>query len=99
MILATITSALFRLDSGKAQPPLPPRINENAKRQLVGATSCSASVCHGGADLGQARSEATTWRALDPHARAFDALLSPKSQAMAKHLWSDGTQAHEAPLC
>ena len=66
----------FCLDSGKAQPPLPPRVNENAKRQLVGATSCSASVCHGGADLGQAHSEATTWRALDPHARVFDALLS-----------------------
>jgi hypothetical protein len=99
VILATITSALLRQDSGKAQPPLAPRIKENAKRQLVGVTSCSASVCHGGADVGQARSEATTWRALDPHARAFDALLSPKSQAMARHLWSDATQAHEAPLC
>jgi hypothetical protein len=70
-----------------------------AKPMLVGVASCSASVCHGGSDLGKPLSEATTWQALDPHARAYDTLLSESSRAIAKHLWAGKTQAHEAPLC
>lgn len=98
-VLVIGTSAFFRQTPTKAQPPGAPRAESTAKRQLVGATSCSASVCHGGADLGQLRSEATTWRALDPHARAYESLLSARSKAMAQHMWNDGTQAHDAPLC
>lgn len=99
LIVIATTLALFRQDAGQAQPQVSPRTKEKSHRQLVGAASCSASVCHGGADLGHPRSEATTWRALDPHAHAYDSLLMPQSQAIARHLFGDGTQAHDAPLC
>src|SRR2546421_619717 len=69
------------------------------KRELQGTASCSASVCHGGSAIGQRLSEATTWRALDPHARAYDTLLISESQAIAKNMWGDKLSAHEAPLC
>lgn len=77
----------------EAKPGLAPA------KKLIGTTSCSASVCHGGSDLGKPFSEATTWRSLDPHARAYDTLLTQESQTIAKHLWRDKMPAHEAPLC
>src|SRR5437868_3327669 len=69
------------------------------KRELQGTASCSASVCHGGGDSGKRLSEAATWRALDPHARAYDTLLTSESQAIAKNMWGAHLSAHEAPLC
>ncbi len=71
----------------------------SAKRELQGTASCSASACHGGNDIGKPLSEATTWRAFDPHARAFDTLVTAQSQAIANRLWGDKTPAHDAPLC
>jgi hypothetical protein len=68
-------------------------------RQLQGTLSCAASLCHGGSIVGQPRGEAATWRALDPHAGAYDALLSKQSQAIAKHLWGNNQAAHEAGRC
>jgi cytochrome c554/c'-like protein len=98
IVLGLGALSLFRQTPSTAQPAVKPR-PEIANRQLVGTTSCSASVCHGGADLGKPGSEATTWHALDPHGRAFDSLLTARSKAMAKHLWGDATPAHEAALC
>ena len=95
-----IVAALFRRAPATAQGPrAAPTVGSTHRRELIGTTSCSASVCHGGSDLGQPLSEAATWRALDPHARAYDTLLSAESQAIARHLWGTKTAAHEAPLC
>ncbi len=69
------------------------------RRELIGTTSCAASACHGRGALGEPLSEALTWRSLDPHARAYDSLLTPRSQAMARQLWDEKTKAHDAPLC
>ena len=99
VLLTLMVIALVRQSPGNAQGPAQPRLVPPSKRELIGTTSCSASVCHGGSDLGQPRSEATTWRALDPHARAFDTLLTPQSKAIARHLWGNTTLAHEAPRC
>jgi hypothetical protein len=68
------------------------------RRELVGTTSCATSVCHGGAELGSRGSEATAWQAFDPHARAFDTLLSATSRRIAAHLKLKGP-AHEEPSC
>ncbi len=97
--MAIVVSISHRQSTSNAQPLVQPNIERSKKLELVGTPSCSASVCHGGSDLGQPRSEATTWRALDPHARAYDTLLSAQSKAIAKHLWGDTIQAHDASLC
>jgi hypothetical protein len=99
-IVALFATAVVRQRPGQlqAQPadPKPPIL---PAKKLIGTTSCSASVCHGGSDLGKPFSEATTWRSLDPHARAYDTLLNEQSQTIAKHLWGDKMPAHEASLC
>ncbi len=102
--VALFATAVLSQRSGQAlaqpaEPKQPVREKEIGPRPLLGVSSCSASVCHGGGELGKPFSEATTWRSLDPHARAYDTLLSQQSQAMAKILWSDKTPAHEASLC
>jgi Cytochrome c554 and c-prime len=82
-----------------AQEATPRRADTALKRELQGTASCSASACHGGSDIGKRLSEATTWRTLDPHASAYDALLTRESQAIGKRLWAETTLAFEAPLC
>lgn len=96
--VALIVPAVFRRTPSNAQA-IVERDDPKNRRELIGTTSCSASVCHGGAALGEPLGEALTWRSLDPHARAYDSLLTPRSQAMARHLWGEKTKAHDAPLC
>ena len=67
--------------------------------QLLGAQTCATAVCHGGSDVGQSASAFTTWLSLDPHSRAYETLLSARSQAIAKNMWADKAVAQEAPLC
>ncbi len=67
--------------------------------QLQGMSSCAASLCHGGNIVGQPRGEAATWRAQDPHAGAYETLMSSQSQAIAQLLWGENHPAHEAALC
>ena len=97
--LALIAPMLMHRAPSQAQDAAPKPKSAPAHRTLIGTASCSASVCHGGSDLGKPLSEATTWQALDPHGRAYHTLLSDQSQAIAKHLWGDKKQAHDASLC
>src|SRR5262245_14350649 len=65
---------------------------------FIGAASCSASACHGGAGPRGARfSEFSTWLAYDPHARAYETLETEKSTLMAQRLGLDSAQ--NAALC
>lgn len=101
ILLFALVAAVVRstLTGAQERPASQPAARVTAPRQLVGASSCAASVCHGGSEIGKPLSEATTWRALDPHARAYDTLLTPASLAMTKRLLGDKTYAHETPLC
>lgn len=100
VVVAVVVIANQRPEPTRAQERgLPEAPVARPQKALLGVASCSASVCHGGASLHQISSEATTWRALDPHARAFETLLNATSQAIAKNLWRDAVKAHEAPLC
>lgn len=57
--------------------------------QIQGVSSCAAMACHGGETLGAKGSEYTTWIARDPHARAYEVLLTPRSKNMARLLGID----------
>jgi hypothetical protein len=68
------------------------------------ATSCAASSCHGGGQVGKVGSEHTTWApeafphgASDPHSKAYRVLFNPVSTEMAKKLKLG--EAHTAALC
>jgi hypothetical protein len=71
--------------------------------------SCAARGCHGavdqvdpsGGNVYIAGGASTTWLQFDPHARAYDVLLEPRSEAIAKRLKGplEGKPAHEASLC
>ena len=97
---ALIVSVMLRQSPSSAQSAkaAPQVAGPVPKRALIGATSCAASLCHGGSDLGERRSEVATWQALDPHARAYDSLLSADSRKIVAHL-KLAEPAHEVPLC
>ena len=71
--------------------------------------SCAAKGCHGAVDStdpvrGRVYLKGgafTTWLHYDPHARAFDVLLEPRSEAIARKLKGPlgAKPAHQAGLC
>ena len=71
----------------------------------IGVNSCAARGCHGavgGVEPGSGDvyikgGAFTTWRGFDPHARAHDVLLDPRSVRIAANL--RGPAAHESTLC
>lgn len=56
----------------------------------LGVASCSNSVCHGASqpfrDSHIQQNEFALWQEFDPHARAYQTLASPESQAIARKL-------------
>ncbi|MFT5136243.1 MAG: hypothetical protein ACI8XV_001272 [Arenicella sp.] len=56
----------------------------------LGVASCATSTCHGStvpfADSNVLQNEFRTWNELDPHARAYQTLLSKESQKIAQNL-------------
>ena len=73
--------------------------------ERIGLESCSARGCHGGVGptnpLGGSvyikDGAYTTWRNHDPHRKAYDALLLPRSVEIARKL--NLPNAHESKLC
>jgi hypothetical protein len=51
---------------------------------VLGPDSCATSGCHGGAGL--ARGQVVIWREQDPHARAYDTLVSARAERMGEAL-------------
>ena len=85
-----------------------PKHPDDGIGRLVGPGSCANRGCHGGIDpadpaIGRVLgNEYTTWLTRDPHAGAFDVLLSPRSQGIAERLAtgdSDPKPAHQDARC
>ncbi len=66
-----------------------------------GVASCAASQCHGATQVSSKQSvqmnEFALWQEFDPHAKAYDILLSPESQSIARKLGIG--KAEEAKVC
>lgn len=67
----------------------------------LGVASCSASTCHGStvpfADSNVLQNEFRTWYELDPHARAYQTLLTDESAKIASKLGIES--AESADMC
>ena len=74
---------------------------ENDGQEHLGVKSCSASTCHGAvterSTYSVLQNEYHTWTRDDQHSRAYETLLSERSQRIAKNL--DIGKAHEAKIC
>ena len=65
----------------------------------MGVASCASMSCHNaGEGREKKRSEYSTWAAHDKHTQAYNALLIPRSQDIARNL-KLSKPAHEEPLC
>ena len=92
---------------GGASPRLDPSPSPGPRR--VGMNSCAARGCHGAVEATDPINgnvyikdgAYTTWLNYDPHARAYQVLLDPRSIAIADKLKGPlgGKTAHEAGLC
>lgn len=73
----------------------------HADEKHMGVATCASSVCHGSsterADGNIFHNEYVTWWQRDPHAGAYQTLLSDASKKMAEKL--GGGPAHEMPAC
>ena len=78
---------------------------DRAAIRVQGVGSCAAANCHGsgrGAGAALWASSYTTWATADPHAQAYQVLLDPRSQKMAKLLGKErlgSDNAHDSMLC
>ena len=67
----------------------------------LGVASCSSSTCHGStvsfADSNVLRNEFRVWYEQDPHAQAYQTLLTPESQEISRKLGIEA--AHKADIC
>ncbi len=66
-----------------------------------GVASCAASQCHGATKVSATQAvqmnEFALWQEFDPHAKSYDVLLTPASQAIASKLGLG--KAQEAKVC
>lgn len=81
-VLATITNAAAQSEV------VNPDLGQTAKH--LGAASCATSTCHGSTvpfvESNVLQNEFRTWNELDPHARAYQTLLTPESKRIARNL-------------
>jgi hypothetical protein len=94
--------ALLLASIGGAASSLAQSVQGEGKH--MGVSSCASSVCHGAVTPGNTYdvllNEYVTWSHEDSHSRAFSALRSPKSLAIASKLGlRDPTQAKECLDC
>ena len=102
--LIAIAAAVATLNVGRpraAEPPAPAvDATKSAPFAPVGVSSCASAACHhGNGERGSVGSEYSTWIAVDPHAKAFDALYRPESVRMHKAMTGKDEGAHRNPLC
>ncbi len=81
--------------------PSPALPTQTASLPFTGTASCAGRSCHGSLTpldrFSCAQNEYTLWTGNDPHARAFQSLLSPLAKEMARQL--DIGPAHESQMC
>ena len=101
LILIASGSALWVGRPRAAEALAPPA--DATKREAfapVGVSGCAAAACHhGNGERGTKGSEYSTWIAVDPHAKAYDALYKPESALMHEKMGGDDKGAHRNPLC
>jgi hypothetical protein len=74
---------------------------------VQGAGSCAATACHGSVTVAARdlfpsnvlRNEHTTWLTQDRHANAYQVLLGPRSQSIARNLTGGKIPAHKDTRC
>ena len=103
--LAAVLGVMASPGGASPRPDSPP----SAEPRRVGMNSCAARGCHGAVEAtdpahGQVfikDGAYTTWLNYDPHAQAYQALLEPRSVAIAEKLKGPlgGKPAHQAALC
>ena len=71
--------------AGVREPPAPAAAASRTV-EFEGVASCAAAACHGNGNIGSPGGEWNTWAHLDPHARAYDTLLSDRSRAIQRRL-------------
>jgi len=85
VILAAFVGLVF---SGAAYSQESQVVEQNAKH--LGVASCAGSTCHGSsvpfADSNVLQNEFRTWNEQDPHARAYQSLLTNESKKIARNL-------------
>ena len=95
-------------DSGPSIPGSPPPSRSSHPAfQLTGVGSCSAAGCHGGdgtkkktdGSLDFSNSSYRVWIERDPHARAYDVLLTARSRNMIRQLGPGWQAAHQDSRC
>ncbi len=83
-----------------SQEAIKQQLNQQSKH--MGVASCAASTCHGStvlfADSNVLQNEFRTWNEQDPHARAYQTLLSPESKLMARKLGLASAETAEVCL-
>src|SRR5262249_40385234 len=99
-ILLLILAGVLGLPDRAPLPPAPPPLPVPPARYL-GMTSCATAGCHHGNEApGAARSEFSTYEALDPHARAFRSLRTEQSRNMVRLVYGEKAALPEKqPLC
>lgn len=75
--------AAERLQPARAVAAEPPPFT------FAGVASCAAAACHGNGSIGSRGGEWNTWARLDPHAQAYDTLLTDRSRAIARRLYPE----------
>ena len=83
--------AILAPRGARAQEPAQP------KDLHLGAGSCAAQACHGGAS--GARQEYKIWATRDRHSRAYEALAGERGQRIGKRLGREPTEAPECLSC
>ncbi len=88
-------SGPWRLQRSKSISTMPPTsvvARTTSTGPYLGAASCAAAPCHGGTTNPERpawNSAFSTWRANDPHARAYTDLLRPRGRAIAELYFAD----------
>ncbi|MBL4671313.1 MAG: hypothetical protein JKX81_03560 [Arenicella sp.] len=89
-VVSTIVFSLAALTNAFAEDEaVNPNLEQTSAKHL-GVASCAASTCHGSTlpfvESNVLQNEFRTWNELDPHARAYQTLLSPESKKIARNL-------------
>lgn len=86
-------------ETGAQLPPVGAPQHLTGLPQFVGAAGCAAAGCHNAqGPLGSEGSEYSTW-VHDPHIRAYEVLLDPRSVQIIKNLGEGWMPAHREARC
>lgn len=103
IVLSAVVALILLGRVALAEIPEGPRavLPQEAQAAHLGVASCASSVCHGKAEASSTRrvwlTEFRIWQVRDPHATAYDTLLSQESAVIAQKLGLE--DAFTAEVC